>query len=52
MPWTTWRCASVPPTFTSPPARGKLFRHFGLFNDKLQLTMPKVVVKDLTGRKD
>lgn len=33
-------------------AMEKLFRHFGLFNDKLQLTMPTVVVKDLTGRKD
>lgn len=33
-------------------AMDKVFRHLGLYNDKIQLTMPTVVVKDLTGRKD
>ena len=28
-----------------------LGRHFGIFNDKLELSRPKVRVKDLTGRK-
>ncbi|MBR8083088.1 terminase small subunit [Burkholderia vietnamiensis] len=28
-----------------------LGRHFGIFNDKLELTKPRVRVKDLTGRK-
>lgn len=29
----------------------KLFRHFGIYNDKLTLTMPTAIVKDMTGRK-
>lgn len=33
-------------------AMDKMFRHLGLYNDKIQLTMPSVLVKDLTGRKD
>lgn len=33
-------------------AMDKMFRHLGLYNDKIQLTMPTVLVKDLTGRKD
>lgn len=28
-----------------------LYRHFGLYNDKVELTMPTVRVKDMTGRK-
>ena len=32
-------------------AMDKVFRHLGLYNDKIQLTMPTVVVKDMTGRK-
>lgn len=32
-------------------AMDKLFRHFGIYNDKLQLTMPTAVIKDMTGRK-
>ncbi len=32
-------------------AMDKMFRHMGLYNDKIQLTMPTVIVKDLTGRK-
>lgn len=32
-------------------AMDKMFRHMGLYNDKIQLTMPTVTVKDLTGRK-
>lgn len=30
----------------------KVFRHLGLYNDKLQLNTPLVTIKDLTGRKD
>lgn len=30
----------------------KLFRHFGLYDDKVTLTMPTVIRRDLTGRKD
>jgi hypothetical protein len=33
-------------------AMDKVFRHLGLYNDKIQLTMPTVLIKDLTGRKD
>lgn len=33
-------------------ATDKVFRHLGLYNDKIQLTMPTVLIKDLTGRKD
>ncbi|OGA97130.1 MAG: hypothetical protein A3E79_00170 [Burkholderiales bacterium RIFCSPHIGHO2_12_FULL_61_11] len=29
----------------------KVFRHLGLYNDKIQLTMPVAVIKDMTGRK-
>ena len=29
----------------------KLFRHHGLYNDKLQLIKPKAKIKDMTGRK-
>lgn len=32
-------------------AMDKVFRHLGLYNDKIQLTMPTVVIKDMTGRK-
>lgn len=32
-------------------ALDKLMRHLGIYNDKLELTMPTVVIKDLTGRK-
>lgn len=28
-----------------------LYRHYGLYNDKIELTMPTVRVKDMTGRK-
>lgn len=33
-------------------ALDKMFRHFGLYKDKIELTMPTAIVKDLTGRKD
>lgn len=33
-------------------AMDKVFRHLGIYNDKITLTMPTVTVKDLTGRKD
>lgn len=33
-------------------ALDKMFRHFGLYNDKIELTMPTAIVKDMTGRKD
>lgn len=32
-------------------AMDKVFRHLGLYNDKIQLTMPTAVIKDMTGRK-
>ena len=32
-------------------ARTDLMRHFGLYKDKLELTMPVVSIKDMTGRK-
>lgn len=32
-------------------ALDKVFRHLGLYNDKIQLTLPTVVVKDFTGKK-
>jgi hypothetical protein len=32
-------------------ARTDLMRHFGLYRDKLELTMPTVRIKDMTGRK-
>ena len=32
-------------------AMDKMFRHMGLYNDKIQLTMPTAIIKDLTGRK-
>lgn len=31
-------------------AMDKMFRHLGLYNDKIELTMPKVRVKDFTGK--
>lgn len=39
-------------THSKDAAMDKMFRHLGLYNDKIQLTMPTVLVKDLTGRKD
>ncbi len=39
-------------THSKSDAMDKMFRHLGLYNDKIQLTMPTVLVKDLTGRKD
>lgn len=33
-------------------AQDKVFRHLGLYNDKIQLTMPTVIVKDYTGKKE
>lgn len=39
-------------THSKDASRDKLFRHLGLYNDKITLTMPTVVVKDMTGRKD
>ncbi len=33
-------------------AMDKMFRHLGLYNDKIQLTMPTAIIKDMTGRKD
>lgn len=32
-------------------AMDKLFRHFGIYNDKLTITLPTVTVKDMTGKK-
>lgn len=32
-------------------AMDKMFRHMGLYNDKIELTMPTVRVKDFTGKK-
>ena len=31
-------------------AMDKMFRHMGLYNDKIELTMPTVRVKDFTGK--
>lgn len=31
-------------------AMDKMFRHLGLYNDKIELTMPKVRIKDFTGK--
>lgn len=31
-------------------AMDKMFRHLGLYNDKIELTMPRVRVKDFTGK--
>ena len=31
-------------------AMDKLMRHLGLYNDKIELTMPKVRIKDFTGK--
>jgi hypothetical protein len=38
-------------THSVDSAMKDLFRHFGLYNDKVELTMPTAVVKDMTGRK-
>lgn len=32
-------------------AQDKVFRHLGLYNDKIQLTLPMVTVKDFSGKK-
>lgn len=39
-------------THDKAAAMDKMFRHLGLYNDKIQLTMPTAIIKDLTGRKD
>ncbi|MGE4244291.1 terminase small subunit [Ramlibacter sp.] len=39
-------------THSKDAAVDKLMRHFGLYRDKIELTMPTVLVRDLTGRKD
>lgn len=39
-------------THSMESAMDKVFRHLGLYNDKIQLTMPTAIIKDLTGRKD
>ena len=33
-------------------ALDKMFRHFGLYKDKIELTMPTAIFRDMTGRKD
>jgi phage terminase small subunit len=38
-------------THSKDSALDKMFRHFGLYKDKIELTMPTVLVKDMTGRK-
>lgn len=38
-------------THSKDAAMDKMFRHLGLYNDKIQLTMPMAVIKDMTGRK-
>lgn len=38
-------------THSKDAAMDKVFRHLGLYNDKIQLTMPVAVIKDMTGRK-
>lgn len=38
-------------THSKDAAMDKVFRHLGLYNDKIQLTMPTAVIKDMTGRK-
>lgn len=38
-------------THSKDAALDKVFRHFGIYNDKLLLSMPVAVIKDLTGRK-
>lgn len=38
-------------THSKDAALDKIFRHLGIYNDKIQLTMPVAVIKDMTGRK-
>lgn len=38
-------------THNKDAAMDKVFRHLGLYNDKIQLTLPTAVIKDMTGRK-
>ena len=38
-------------THSVDSAMKDLFRHYGLYNDKVELTMPTAIVKDMTGRK-
>jgi phage terminase small subunit len=46
---------SISKKFKASDKKGALelaMRHMGMLNDKLQLTMPTAIIKDLTGRKD
>jgi hypothetical protein len=38
-------------THSVDAAMDKLFRHHGLYNDKLELSRPKTKIKDMSGRK-
>jgi phage terminase small subunit len=39
-------------THSKDGAIDKLMRHFGLYKDRIELTMPTAIFKDMTGRKD
>lgn len=38
-------------TQSKDAAAERMFRHFGMFKDKLELTLPTVIVRDFTGKK-